>query len=484
MSRDRTLIEGADVAVVGGSIAGCATALAAHRAGAARVTVHERTGGRLADRGVGLAVHNDRYAELTAAGYMDAAMPWVQLATRRWYVRDAAAPLGRQVATLPFPFRSYCWGPLWRELRSRLPADTVFRSGVTVHAVGEDPDGVRLALRDGDRSAGAGSGPGERGGPDEGRGADEGHGADEGNGAGDRRHGNHDHRRRGTHRNRGHDRHDHAGRHDHDVDRTERFDLAIGADGYRSLVREAAFPGIRPRYAGYLAWRGAVPVDRLAALDFPGLPARPWADEDCIYGVFPGGHVIIYRIPDGRGGQRANWVLYTTPPAGLDLDLGTPTSLPPGTLTEALHSHLAHVAEELLPPYWGGLLRLTPPEEVFIQPMYDFTAPRYAAGRLLLAGDAATVARPHTGAGAVKALQDAVALEAALQALPRNPDALAAYGAERGATGRTMVELGRRLGRFLVQDTPDWRSLDQAGVEQGWAAADGSGAFGGRALRG
>ncbi|MEJ8651324.1 FAD-dependent monooxygenase [Streptomyces sp. MS1.AVA.3] len=439
MSRDRIQIAGAEVAVVGGSIAGCATALAAHRAGAGRVTIYERTTGRLADRGVGLAVHNARYAELAAAGYMDAAMPWVQLATRRWYVRDGSAPLGRQIGVLPFPFRSYCWGPLWQELRRRLPEDTAFRPGVRVAAVSDAEDGAALHLdgvEDGGRSGGGGGGEG----------------------SGERQH-------TGT------------------GPRTERFDLVIGADGYRSVVRDTAFPGVRPGYAGYLAWRGAVPADRLTELRFPGLPADPWAEEDCIYGVFPGGHVIIYRIPDGRGGRRANWVLYTAPPAGLDLGLDTPTSLPPGSLTDALYAHLTHVTDELLPPYWGGLMRLTPRQEVFIQPMYDFTAPRYTTGRLLLAGDAATVARPHTGAGAVKALQDAAALEAALHAVQERPDALAAYGAERGETGRTMVELGRRLGRFLVQDTPDWHTLGQAGVEAAWAAADGSGAFGGRELK-
>lgn len=435
--RDRIRIAGADVAVVGGSIAGCATALAAHRAGAGRVTVYERTAGRLADRGVGLAVHNARYAELAAAGYLDTAMPWVQLATRRWYVRDGAGPLGRQIGALPFPFRSYCWGPLWQELRRRLPEDTVFRSGVRVDSVSDEADGagVHCGGGEGSRAAEGGAGNGEQ------RRAD------------------------GSSR------------------RTERFDLVIGADGYRSVVRETAFPGVRPGYAGYLAWRGAVPADRLTELSFPGLPADPWAEEDCIYGVFPGGHVIIYRIPDGQGGHRANWVLYTAPPAGLDLGLDTPTSLPPGTLTDALHAHFTYVTDELLPPYWGGLMRLTPRQEVFIQPMYDFTAARYTAGRLLLAGDAATVARPHTGAGAVKALQDAAALETALRAVPERPDALTAYGTERGATGRTMVELGRRLGRTLVQDTPDWRTLDQAGLEAAWAAADGSGAFGGRELK-
>ncbi|MEV6567843.1 FAD-dependent monooxygenase [Streptomyces kronopolitis] len=432
-------IAGADVAVVGGSIAGCAAALAAHRAGAGRITLHERTAGLLADRGVGLVVHDARYAELAAAGYLDTAMPWAQLTTRRWYVRDGAAPLGRQIAVQPFPFRSYCWGPLWRELRQRLPQDTVFRPGTRVAGVDSDTDGAVLRFGDGD---GVGGGDGEA---VSGAGGSDGRAAPGG--------------------------------------RAERFDLVIGADGYRSVVREAAFPGVRADYAGYLAWRGTVPADRMAALDLPGLPSEPWAEEDCVYGVFPGGHVIIYRIPDGRGGLRANWVLYTAPPEDLALGPDAPAGLPPGALTDALHDHLHYVTGELLPPYWGGLMRLTMRQDLFLQPMYDFTAPRYTAGRLLLAGDAATVARPHTGGGAVKALQDAAALETALRALPERPDALEAYGTERGRTGRSMVELGRRLGRAFVQDTPDWRTLDQAGLEAAWAAADGSGAFGGRALK-
>jgi 2-polyprenyl-6-methoxyphenol hydroxylase-like FAD-dependent oxidoreductase len=451
-----TTIAGAEVAVVGGSVAGCAAALAAHRAGAGRITVFERAADRLADRGVGLAVHNARYAELAAAGYLDAATPWVQLTTRRWYVRDGTAPLGRQIGVLPFPFRSYCWGPLWRELRDRLPASVDFRPRVTVHEVTDAADGAVLRLG-GDTRARPGPGGGKTTGTGAGTGATQGTGttgAGPGAGAGT-----------GT----GH---------------CERFDLVIGADGYRSVVRRAAFPDVRPGYAGYLAWRGAIPADRLAALDPAGLPPVPWAEEDCVYGVFPGGHAIIYRIPDGRGGHRVNWALYSTPPPGLAPRLDAPTSLPPGTLTDALQAHLTQLAEEQLPPYWGKLLLLTPPEEVFIQPMYDFTAPRYTAGRLLLAGDAATVARPHTGAGAVKALQDAAALESALRAVPERPGALDAYGTERGATGRAMVELGRRLGRALVQDTPDWRTLDQAGLTAVWATAVDSGTFGGRELKG
>ncbi|MHC5257945.1 FAD-dependent monooxygenase [Streptomyces sp. UC4497] len=400
-------MHGGKVAVVGGSIAGCAAALALRRGGADEVTVYERAAGRLADRGVGLAMHNARYAELESAGLVDASMPYHQVARRRWYVRDddaaASGPLGRELAVLPFPFRTYNWGPLWRELHGRVPEEVDFRHGSAVEAVEVTPEGAAV----------------------------------------------------------------------HADGRTDRYDMVIGADGYRSAVRAAVHPDVRPTYAGYLAWRGAYPSARLRD---PGL----WPEDECVYVVFPGGHLVTYRIPDGgQGGHRVNWVLYTAPPPGLDQGLQTPTTLPPGTAGDGLRAHLAYVAEELLPAFWGDVVRATTHDELFLQPLYDFTAPRYAVDSALLMGDAATVARPHTGAGAVKALQDATALQSALASASTWSEALSAYDADRAPTGRVMVDLGRRLGRGLVQETPDWRSLDQAGLEAWWQRADGTGAFGG-----
>ncbi|MFG3257756.1 FAD-dependent monooxygenase [Streptomyces sp. NPDC048172] len=399
-----------NVAVVGGSIAGCAAALAVSRGGGARVTVFERAAGELRSRGVGVSLHNDRYAELEAAGYVDAAMPWAELNRRIWTVRDGETPEGRAIATHPFPFRAYGWGSLWNELRRRVPDGVDYRTDAEVAAVEPDADGVTLRFGE-----------------------------------------------------------------DGSDDRTERFDAVIGADGYRSVVRNTMFPELSPDYSGYLAWRGSSPGE------------GPGTDAHIV--VFPGGHCMIYRIPGPDGEHRVNWVLYTVPPPldGTQPDLRTPTSLPPGRLTEDLTEHLRALVAEHFPPVWAECVLSTPVEDTLVQPIYDMEVPHYATGRLLLVGDAATVARPHTGGGSVKALQDACSLEAAWRAGDGDLETvLAAYDADRTSVGATMVALGRRLGHAQVENTPDWAAMREPDLEAWWQRqhqgdARSSG-FGGQAL--
>jgi hypothetical protein len=47
--------------------------------------------------------------------------------------------------------------------------------------------------------------------------------------------------------------------------------------------------------------------------------------------------------------------------------------------------------------------------------------------------------------------------------------------------GRTILELGRAVGRAHVQQTPDWAAMDQPAFEAWWQANGGAG-IGGRPL--
>ncbi|MCX5377304.1 FAD-dependent monooxygenase [Streptomyces sp. NBC_00091] len=396
-------MRGGTVAVVGGSIAGCAFASAAARAGADGVVVLERTRGRLADRGLGLCVHDERAAELVRAGALPGGIAAHRLERRRWVVRDdAAGPGGRVIWEQPFPFHSYHWGLLWRGLREATPDSVVYRQGVAVTGV-----------------------TGADGGAGDGAGGGDGAGAEVRLGDGS----------------------------------VERYDLAVGADGYRSVVREAVCPGARPHYAGYVCWRGNFDAARLEG---------PGSHPEAVTTVcFPGGSCVIYRIP-GPDGPRVNWVLYAPPPQGGQLRFDDPTSFPPGALTPELLDHLRALLEREFPPHWGRALALTDPADTFVQPIYDLETASTTAGRLLLAGDAATVVRPHNTSGAAKALQDATAFAAAWGRAGTWEELLRDYQAARGAAGRELVALARRLGRAQVERTPAWARMSRAEAEAWW----------------
>ncbi len=263
------------------------------------------------------------------------------------------------------------------------------------------------------------------------------------------------------------------------------FDLVVGADGYRSVVRDAVCPGARPQYAGYVCWRGSFPAERLAALRpaSAGPVEAHFPSTHVATVCFPGGSCVIYRIPGVEpGGAMVNWVLYAEPPdTGLHLD--DPTSIPPGALADELLDHLGWLTERHFPPYWADLIALTSPEHTFVQPIYDLDTPNRTAGRLLLAGDAAPVVRPHNTSGAAKALQDAAAFESAWRQAGSWRELLAAYERDRGQVGQALVQLGRSLGRSQVERTPDWPSMDSRQLESWWEQQVGGAAgFGGHAL--
>ena len=85
----------------------------------------------------------------------------------------------------------------------------------------------------------------------------------------------------------------------------------------------------------------------------------------------------------------------------------------------------------------------------FLQPIYDLQSPRMGVGRVALVGDAAFVVRPHVGAGILKAMQDAAALSAALEAHADVEAAIAAYAAQRMPVGAAFIARARRLGIYL-----------------------------------
>ena len=381
------LVRGSRVGIIGGSIAGCAAAIALERLGC-DVQVFERSSGALRDRGSGIAIPLALRDELIDSGYLPADYAHC-LATRRWWILADGTASGRLLWTQPGHAAHNNWGVLWRSLRSGV-TDARYHDGMALHGFDQHAGGVTAVFDDGS---------------------------------------------------------------------SQRFDLLVGADGYRSVIRQQVTTRTRPEYAGYILWRGNYPESRLRnrAAIVRGTEVSDW---HCI--CLKGGHGILYMIPDFNdradpGHRRVNWGIYTAQPPGLQLS--EPTSIPPGEVTSDLYAHLDRLLASAFPPDYQAVIRESPIEEVSIQPIYDEVVDSYLQGRVVLIGDAGTVTRPHTGSGATKALQDALCLARLGQVHAEWPELLAAYDNERTAAGVSLVRLGRRMGRALVEQTPDWETM-------------------------
>ncbi|MCX4091386.1 FAD-dependent monooxygenase [Nocardia sp. alder85J] len=224
----------------------------------------------------------------------------------------------------------------------------------------------------------------------------------------------------------------------------ERFDLVIGADGYRSLVRAAVDPAAEPTSSGYVLWRGGYPITELPQ------PIPEVLYEQSVTIAFPGGHAMVMIIP-GDGGPRVYWAVYHQPaePLPPEADHLAPADFP--GLDTTLSQHF--------PPYWAEMVDRTRRDTTVIHPVLDIRTSRYTAPRLALLGDAATMTRPHTGSGAVKAVQDALALGRLRREHGDWATVLAEYDAVRRPAGTALVDLGRRIGEAQVISTPPWDSM-------------------------
>lgn len=214
--------------------------------------------------------------------------------------------------------------------------------------------------------------------------------------------------------------------------RRVRGDILIGADGWRSVVRNTLWGECNPQFSGMVAWRGLIPMG--------DLPKAMQASVGSTW-IGPGGHAVSYPL---HRGEIMNFVATIegkqwTAAAGCE----------PGT------------AEECLRDFEGWhedvqtLIRSSPRLLKWAL-MQREPIPRWSAGRISLLGDACHATLPFLAQGAVHSIEDGVVLARCLEAYGSDPvNALQRYEAAR-------IERTSRMVRGATANTERFHSPELA----------------------
>jgi salicylate hydroxylase len=216
------------------------------------------------------------------------------------------------------------------------------------------------------------------------------------------------------------------------------FDVLVGADGIRSTVRTALFGDEASVFAGCVAYRGLVPIERIADLSL---------EQDNQSWVGPGGHFVHYFVSRGR---LLNFVGWTEHDAWNREDWTDHA-----TTDRALAAFAG----------WHPQVRriIAAADTCFIWALFDRDPlPRWAIARTTLLGDACHPMYPFMGQGAAQAIEDGAALAACLAADGGNPSAsLQRYEQLRIPRVSRLQAMSRaNKARFHMQDGPAQQARD------------------------
>jgi 2-polyprenyl-6-methoxyphenol hydroxylase-like FAD-dependent oxidoreductase len=201
-----------------------------------------------------------------------------------------------------------------------------------------------------------------------------------------------------------------------------RADVVVGADGIRSVTR-ACVRGDEPlRPSGFVAYRSVVEWSEQ-------VPAGEYWGRGEVVGLAP--------LSDGR----VYWyAAHRTDDVAPD----------PAAWLAALHARYGAWADPV-----PRILQATVPERLLRHELSD-RAPidDWGRGAVTLLGDAAHPMLPFLGQGACCALEDAVALAAALRGASDAPEALRAYERSRAPRAALLVNGSRAAARVALLASP------------------------------
>ena len=227
---------------------------------------------------------------------------------------------------------------------------------------------------------------------------------------------------------------------------TYEVDFVIGADGNRSAVRKIILGDDDPQFAGYVAWRGLVPVELLGEDDF----------DECGSSAFiaPGRVFARYLV---RNGELYNYVAFLATDEWAEEGWAIPSKV--DIVMDIFSDYNQQVK---------NIIAATPANDLFKWGIFAREpVSKWSTKNITLLGDAAHPLEPFMGQGASLAIEDGVILGRIIEDSESSDEIVSRYEAARIERAHFVTEHSKRAGaRFTGIDPEKYTKEEHKNEEE------------------